>query len=217
MQRVVYTKMSIEGFKSRHVESIATNGTNVLYTGSNDGSVLLYNFTDTSPYPQLSLIDNLRKQYKDNKFVQSLQVIDSWHVLICIIDHIVTIYDVHSHAMVASITESKGCSTFTVHESSSTIAIANKAKLIIYKRLSSHSTQKALTTISKSFQFQFYKELSLNDTPRLIHFISKDTIVVGYKRHYEILNINTSTSYHILEFEKEHKMVCTHVSIMTST
>ena len=219
MQRIVYEKVLVEGFTPHHVESMATTGTNVLYAGCNDGSLLRYNFLLTPSSQKCTFIDNLRKQYKDDKFVQSLQVVESWHVLICIIDHIVTIYDLQTHAMIASITDSKGCSMFTVQESTSTIAIVHKSKLILYKRniISSLSAPKHNSSIapinhSNSYQYQFHKECSLPDTPRLAQFIANHVMIVGFKRHYEILNVDTLISYHILEIEKEHKMICTQVS-----
>ena len=231
MQRKVFERSSIEGFQSQSVESMNAYGQYV-YLATSNGALLVNSLSDNEVNPTTEQKDNLIQHSKDKKIVKSLKIAISWKLLLCLIDNVFTAFDIQLNTFASAINESKGCSMFSINESTNTLILLNKNKLNIYVRQNKHSSN----------TFQFVKTVNLNDTPKLIHCISSfpshsiashniisqsqsqsttNGVIVGYKRHYEILRIDTSTTAtnihtqaHILEIEKEHKiMICLEVRV----
>ena len=88
------------------------------------------------------------------------------------------------------------------------IAVGSKRKL------SSYSWTATSTSLTGNFQFR--KEMiNLPESPRNIIFVSNG-IIVGYKRSYESIDINTFISTKILDVDKDQKMLCLEVSFIIS-
>lgn len=195
MIRNCYDKVACDGFKAQKVDSIAMgSGLQRLFVGTGDGQLLLY---DCRPNTQngsytLALKDNIRKASKDRKPVSNLILVESWRVLIGIMDNMVMAYDSHSFQILSQLLDTKGCHLFAVHERSSLLVVANKKKLSIYMWQESGLVPR--------------RELNCNEVPKLLQCVP-GAIIVGCKRHYEIIDLANMTMSRLLDFDKEHRMV----------
>jgi hypothetical protein len=54
--------------------------------------------------------------------------------------------------------------------------------------------------------FVMRKEILVVDSPKLLVCVSNN-IIVGYKKHYEVIDIASSTSTRLLDIDREHKLV----------
>lgn len=106
-------------------------------------------------------------------------------------------YDSHFYQLLGSINESKGCHLLAVNEKASSIVVANKKKLTSYNW--------------QSPGFMLHREYNLIDIPKSISYI-QGSVVIGYKKFYECIDINTGTVSRILDIEKEHKMIIAEVN-----
>jgi hypothetical protein len=108
-------------------------------------------------------------------------------------------YDSQFYQLLSSIPDSKGCHIYAINEKQSSLVVANKKKLTHY--------------IWQAPGFQVRKEYNLVDTPKSIYYF-KHMVIIGYKKFYESLDINTGGSTRIADVDKEHKMVTIEVRII---
>ena len=113
-----------------------------------------------------------------------------------IVDGAITAYDLHTAQMITTIAETKGCLGFAVHEKSSILVVAIKRKLALY--------------VWQGAGFVPRREISLADFPKTIA-CAANMIVVGYKRHYESVDLTSFATARLLDVDKEHRMVCLEV------
>jgi hypothetical protein len=202
MNRVVFERADVEGFRSQKVESIAlsTAAGKRLFAGSTDGVLAHYecrtesalgSYGSTRPF-SLNLVDNLRKNAKERKPVASLTVVEKWQALLGIVEGSIAAFDLSNHQQVAHLAETKGCSSFAIHEKSNTLAVATKRKLALYSWTGS-------TLVPK-------RDVSLSDTIKYL-ICAGDAIIVGFRRHYESLDLNSFAGSRLVEVDREHKMV----------
>jgi hypothetical protein len=84
-----------------------------------------------------------------------------------------------------------------VNEKLFTIVVANKKKLSVY------SWQQP--------NFSLRKEINIQDVPKVLYFVH-NSVVVGYKKFYECIDLNTGVISRILDIEKDHKMIVVEVN-----
>ena len=102
---------------------------------------------------------------------------------------------------------------FSVHEYNGILAVGNKKKITLYTWSQPSNIPGSPAVVGG---FQFRKETTnLTDTPKNIVCVSS-CIIVGYKRTYEALDINTLNSTKILDVDKDQKMLCMEVSLVHS-
>lgn len=92
--------------------------------------------------------------------------------------------------------ESKGCSSFAVNEKQFTVALSLKKKLCVY------SWQQP--------NFVPRKEFTLQDIPKGV-WCYQNVIIVGYRKFYDSIEPNSGLVSRVLDFEREHKMICAEV------
>lgn len=116
----------------------------------------------------------------------------TWRVIICIADGIVTAFDSQFYQSIGTIPDNKGCHLVAIFEKQNSVIVANKKKLTHYSWLSPG--------------FNMRKEFNLADVPKVLHHIS-GMAIVGYKKFYECIDLTTGTTSRLMEVEKEHKMI----------
>lgn len=62
---------------------------------------------------------------------------------------------------------------------------------------------------SGSGGFSLRREIAFPESPRAILCLGSSTssVVVGFKKHYELTDVQSSNSVKLLDFEKEHRLV----------
>ena len=192
MQRNCFDKIVLSGFQTQRVESIALGNIGQrLFAGTQDGTLVLYECK--SDGKSCSLVDTIRKQPKEKKPITSLVTIDTWRVLIGIIDGIITVYDINTLQVLCQLPETKGCTMFSISERNTLLAVLNKKKLTLY--------------LWQGTNFIVRKELNLPDAAKII-LCSHNAVIAGYKRHYEAIDLTLLSTHRILDFDKDHRMVC---------
>lgn len=119
--------------------------------------------------------------------------------MLVVCDDTLSIYDLHSYACIAQLPETKGCSMLAIYEQSNLLVIGFKKKLSVY----------FWQHFNRSFHFQ--RDIVTSETIKVLTCIASNSVIVGYKHHYEIIDTLTTTNTHILEIEKEHKMIAIEV------
>jgi hypothetical protein len=84
-----------------------------------------------------------------------------------------------------------------VNEKLYSIIVANKKKLSIY------SWQQP--------NFILRKEMTVQDVPKCLYSI-QNSVIIGYKKFYECIDVNTGIISRILDIEKDHKMIILEVN-----
>lgn len=108
-------------------------------------------------------------------------------------------YDVNIGQQFAQLVDTKGCLCYAVHEASNTLAVGSKRKLAFYQKL------------GQAFVLQ--KEFTTLETPRVIYELtSVNAVVVGYKRHYEMVMLGTYHPVKFAEADREHRLIVTEVA-----
>jgi hypothetical protein len=64
--------------------------------------------------------------------------------------------------------------------------------------------------------FTAIKEFVLPDTPKSLHY-TRNSVIVGYRKHYECIDLATGLSTRILDAEREHKMIICEVGTFKKT
>lgn len=70
---------------------------------------------------------------RDRRPVTVVQVTESWGAFICIVESLLTAYDLHTYELICQVPETKGCTNFSAHERSSSLVVATaKMRLAVY-------------------------------------------------------------------------------------
>lgn len=112
-------------------------------------------------------------------------------------DGVLSAFDTQFPQNVTTIADQKGCNCFAINEAHRTIVIANKKKLLQYAW--------------QAPGFAFVRDFPLPDVPKSMVFVGS-AVVLGYRKHYECLNLVAGVANRILDVEREHKMLITEVS-----
>lgn len=94
------------------------------------------------------------------------------------------------------IADQKGCHCFAVNEHNRSIVIANKKKLFQYAW--------------QAPGFAFVRDFNLTDVPKSLLFV-RNAVIIGFRRHYECLDLVSGHNSRILDVEREHRMLVTEV------
>lgn len=153
----------------------------------------LHMIIDTVPtYFKCISTENIRKSARDKKPVSSLRVIQNWRIVMSIVDGMVTTFDINSCQPISQLTDTKGCTLYTVHETSSLLFVALKRKLLVFQWTGAG--------------FSLLRELVTAETPRALYAVV-NCLLVGYKKHYEALNVSSLSAVKICDVEREHRMI----------
>lgn len=124
-----------------------------------------------------------------------LQVVESWRLLIGIMDGVIVAYDLSSLQQVGYLPETKGCVLFSVHDKGSTLVVGSKKKISIY--------------LWQGTGFVLRKDISLPESLKCLSCLSSNVVIVGHKRCYEALDLISLAATRVLEFDnKDNRMVC---------
>ena len=164
-----------------------------MFVGTGDGNLLVCECRMDNAQQYTCSSTNVVRKSKERKAVYSaLRIYESWRIIVGIMDGIITAYDTHTCQCISQLLDSKNCTLFSVHEGSSTMAVANKRKVSLY--------------LWQGSGFVPQREIALNETPKFLHTMS-GVLIIGYRKSYEVLNLVTYTSTHLLDVDKEHSMV----------
>jgi len=172
-----------------------------------------------------SVVDSIRKPTKEKKPVADLMVVEvrklyilgyarsqsnslstlslptqSWRALIGIVDGVVTAFDSQYSQSLGAVTEQKGSHCYSVNEQSRFLVLANKKKLYQYAW--------------QAPGFVPIREYNLTDTPKSLLCV-RNGVIIGYRKHYECLDLITGNATRILDVEREHKMLIAEVCVIT--
>ena len=195
--RNCYVRDPVEGFRGQKVESLAfsplTQGAGGrLFAGTSLGELQLYEVTRGSG--SCALVETIRKAPKDRKPVSQLTCVDSWRVVIGIMDGMVMAYDSQTLQLLSQLLDTKGCHLFAVQERSSLLVVANKKKISLYQWQDSGIVPK--------------REMATPEVPKSLLCVT-GAVIVGYKKGYDVIDLQdvTMTASRLIDFDKEHKNV----------
>ena len=106
---------------------------------------------------------------------------------------ILTAYDLNFYSLLQTLTETKSCTSYAIHENEKLICVIIGRRIIVYQRIDNN--------------FIILNDIPTSETPRAITYTST-SLIVGYKRHYEVMDLHLNSAIRILDFEKEHRMIC---------
>jgi len=87
-------------------------------------------FECTAPLGSAKTIHNTSR---DRRPVTVVQVTESWGAFICIVESLLTAYDLQTYELICQVQETKGCTNFSAHERSSSLVVATaKTRLAVY-------------------------------------------------------------------------------------
>lgn len=98
--------------------------------------------------------------------------------------------------------DTKGCHLLAINERNFTVVVINKKKLSLYA-----------WQLGQNTGFIIRKEYTLPDTPRAVYYI-QNALVIGYKKHYEAIDVNTFAQARILDVDKDQRMICVEVILL---
>lgn len=185
MQRTVFERAQLDGFRTQRVETIALSSAAQqlrLFAGTSEGTLVMYDCRpDTVANRSFgcTLLDTIRKQPKEKKPVTSLTIAESWGLLLGIMDGMVVAYNLQTLQQASQLPESKGCSHFSIHERSSLLVVASKKKITCY--------------VWQGTGFILKKEITLADSVKSL-FCVQNAILVGLKKSYEAIDLATLSS-----------------------
>jgi hypothetical protein len=238
MQRPVFERTIIDGFKSPKTETVAmTSVGKRMFAGTNDGTLALYECRPDSVGSKLN--ENLRHLFLlfkkatycrswlhllcfgcNSQTVQrkeacvifvrgrgniyylyvlshcNFDFLKHWRTLLGIMDGTLMAYDSQFYQQLGSASDSKGCHIYAVHEKNNTVVVANKKKLLHFSW--------------QSPGFQLRREFNLIDTPKSLCCLG-NSVVIGYKKFYECLDLGSGTTNRLVDVEKECRMVTVEV------
>ena len=198
MARVCFQKVPLEGFEhASKVECLAsTVRYKRLFVGTQEGQLLSYAYnggssSGGSTAPQLRVVyeDTLKSSKARKHALSVMRIVDNWKVLVGIVDDVIMVYDVNNFQCVSQLLDTKGCTNFSIHESSSLLCVSNKRKITLYSWQGSGFIPK--------------REIGLSESPKFILCIP-GAVITGAKKHYEIIDLASFTTFRLLEAEREH-------------
>jgi hypothetical protein len=92
---------------------------------------------------------------------------------------------------------------YCVNERSSLLCVGQKHKMKVFSFLGGLSG------------FSLKKDLSFPESPRVIFSTNSSSgcLIIGFKKHYESLDMHSFAPTKLLDFEREHKLVCVEVRL----
>jgi hypothetical protein len=101
---------------------------------------------------------------------------------------------------------SLGTTLYNINEKAAILCVSQKHKMKIFHWQSGIGG------------FILRREMSYSESPRAILCIGGSTgsIIVGFKKHYEVTDLQTYNAVRLLEFEKEHRLVAFEVYLSLS-
>ena len=114
-------------------------------------------------------------------------------------DGVVTAFDSQYSQSLGAVTEQKGSHCYSVNEQSRFLVLANKKKLYQYAW--------------QAPGFVPIREYNLTDTPKSLLCV-RNGVIIGYRKHYECLDLITGNATRILDVEREHKMLIAEVGFI---
>ena len=175
MTHTSFTLSTVAANCSPKVECLAS-WRHLLLVGCADGTLQVYQ-TATDGSALFNLIKTIPKFSKSKKPILQLLVVEKWSILLCLSDAYVSIHDLVTFQHIEKLRTTKYCSTFCVHEDEGMLCAAASKSLILLRW-----TGKC---------FEDYNELHLPSTARSITFVTPSLLCVGFKREYNLLDIES--------------------------
>ena len=88
----------------------------------------------------------------------------------------INIFDLYSNNLICQLTETKGCTSFSVQERNCFLIVINRKKFSFY--------------LWQASGFDFVAERSLPDIPKLVYCLPQ-SVIFGYRRFYESVEVSS--------------------------
>ena len=188
--------------KCKHVQSLAS-WKNFLMVGCSDGTLHLYQTSNADSSTQFDLIKSIPKFSRQKKAIMQLEVVEKWSMLLCLCDSYVCLHDLASFNFIQKMRKTKYCNTFCTLEDEGMLCCAVNKQLLVFKW--------------NGQQFLDYNELNLPSNPRVISFLGPARICVGFRREYDLLDVESGELVReLVRTGKSEKPVLTTVKMHTS-
>jgi hypothetical protein len=130
-----------------------------------------------------------------------LNICKGWNIILGIVDSLLVAYDLNSLSPISQLPELKGTTHFAVNERSLLLIAGAKRKMSV---LSWHLAG-----------FVLKKEIPCTESVKTL-LCTPNFILVGFKRHYDVIDLQTTTFTKLVDFEREHKQSCVEVSVLST-
>ena len=132
-----------------------------------------------------------------------LEVVEKWSMLLCLCDSYVCLHDLASFNFIKKMRTTKYCNTFCTLEDEGMLCCAVNKQLLVFKW--------------NGQQFLDYNELNLPSNPRVISFLGPARICVGFRREYDLLDVESGELVReLVRTGKSEKPVLTTVKMQAS-
>ena len=205
--REVFESVAQSGFgavsEGRSVESIAFSGHRI-FAGASDGAILQAEMKPEAPQYQNSPhvfcagLQDLRSPGRDRRGASCLKVVESWRVLLCIVESTLHVYNLHALGTQApqGLKETKGCLMYSVSSKANILCVISKRKLSFY------------SFMGKKGDFAHRGDLALPETPRVV-YCCEHGVVVGFRKSFDYIDFETSQQTRLIGGDKDREGKCT--------
>lgn len=121
-------------------------------------------------------------------------------MLICIIDGMITVFNLDTLEIFQQLAGSKGCTLYSTNEDTNLLLAAGKRKIDVYVWEDAHG-------------LSHRREITLNESPKLVSCLSSGTAaILGHKRTYEYVSLIPKSSpaagtVKMMDVNRDHRMV----------
>lgn len=115
-----------------------------------------------------------------------------------IFDGVLMAYDSQFLQLLGALSENKGCHIYCYNEKSYTVIVGSRKKLFLYSW--------------QSPGFAFQRDFNLIDVPKSLCAL-QSAVVVGYKKFYECINLQSSFVSRVLDIDRECRMATIEVRL----
>ena len=202
--REVYDRKQLQGFDNTKVECIAsTSDGGKMFVGTSDGQIGHYTCYHQGSSNKGYYGCQKGYQTKEKKAILLLKVIESWGVVMCISDGYLMVFDLDTLQPLNPMPETKGANLFCVNERLSLLCVGIRHK---FKLFSWQAGVKGVLVGSLASGFTLKKEFASPESPRAL-ICTSGCIIVGYKKHYDAIDVQSYTSTRLVDFDREHKLI----------
>ncbi|KAK7506799.1 hypothetical protein BaRGS_00001650, partial [Batillaria attramentaria] len=171
------------------IESIACYD-NILLVGTKQGHLLQYKITRNPPGEPKKYHTDLERSNKSfsKKPITQVVAVPELFILISLSDNVISVHDLVTFNLITCVNKTKGATLFAVDCQPQDTQSGSKQ---FYLRIGVASRRKIQLFYWKNRDFhELLSDLSLYDYPHALSW-SKDSLCVGFKRDYYIINVTT--------------------------
>jgi MinD-like ATPase involved in chromosome partitioning or flagellar assembly len=133
-------------------------------------------------------------------------------LILGIVDGIVTAYDMNTFLVKATLLDTKGCHTFAISEYNDMLVVANKKKISVYSWSTAPNIASAAAGAVSSGFILNKEAMNLSELPKSVTCIAS-SIIIGFKRTYDAMDIFSLSSIKILDVDKDQRMLSLEIPV----